>query len=127
MQTYQAEPYVMCGDVYSEAPLRGRAGWSWYTGSAGWLYQAGVEYILGLQIAPMHFTINPCIPCEWDKLELRYRRGERTYEIEILNPEGVEHGVKSLRVNGHEQSDKKVALEDPSYGAVVTVQVTLGK
>jgi cyclic beta-1,2-glucan synthetase len=127
VQVYQAEPYVMCGDVYSEPPLRGRAGWSWYTGSAGWLYQAGVEYILGLRVFPSHITIEPCIPREWDRVAIRYRRGERTFEVEILNPDGLEHGVTSLQVDGKEQADRKVALEDPAYGSVVMIRVTLGK
>jgi cyclic beta-1,2-glucan synthetase len=127
VQAYQAEPYVMCGDVYSEPPLRGRAGWSWYTGSAGWLYQAGIEYILGLRVSALHLSVEPCIPREWDRVTLRYRRGERVFEIEILNPEGVERGVTSLQVDGKELHDRKIPIEDPAYGSVVAVRVTLGK
>ncbi len=126
VETYQAEPYVMCGDVYSEAPLRGRAGWSWYTGSAGWLYQAGIEYILGLQVHPLYFTVNPCIPRDWDRVTMRYRRGERIFEIEILNPNNLESGTVSLEINGSPHPDKKVAFEDPTYREIVAVRVILG-
>ncbi len=124
-QTYQAEPYVLCGDVYSEYPLRGRAGWSWYTGSAGWLYQAGVEYILGLKCGPLSFTVEPCIPSEWDRLTAVYRHQSRTFTIEILNPNGAQRGVQSLEVNGAVKADKVVPYEDPSYGETVAVRVVL--
>jgi len=127
LETYRAEPYVMCGDVYSEPPLRGRAGWSWYTGSAGWLYQAGIEYIMGLKVHPLHITINPCIPHNWDHSVLRYRRGERVFVIELINPSGAEHGVARVEVNGIEVPDHKIPLEDPSYRGTVNVQVFLGK
>jgi cellobiose phosphorylase len=127
MQAYQAEPYVMCGDVYSEVPLRGRAGWSWYTGSAGWLYQAGIEYILGLRVSALHLSINPCIPREWDRVTMRYRRGDKVFEIEILNREGVERGVTSLQVDGKEVHERKIPIEDPAYGSVVHIRVTLGR
>ncbi len=126
MQTYQAEPYVMCGDVYSEAPLRGRAGWSWYTGSAGWLYQAGIEYILGLRIHPLFFTVEPCLPRDWDRVTMRYRHRDRTFDIEILNPNGVERGIASVEVNGAAHPDTKVPFEDPTYGERVAVRVVLG-
>ena len=126
LETYRAEPYVMCGDVYSEPPLRGRAGWSWYTGSAGWLYQAGIEYIMGLTIHPLYMTINPCIPSSWDHSVLRYRRGERVFVIELINPSRAERGVTRVEVNGIEVPDQKIPLEDPSYRGTVKVQVFLG-
>jgi cyclic beta-1,2-glucan synthetase len=125
VDTYQAEPYVMCGDVYSESPLRGRAGWSWYTGSSGWLYQAGVEYILGLKVQPMGFYIDPCVPQSWDRVTMRYRRGARTFSIEILNPSGVERGVRSLEVNGDVFPNGLVPFEHPGYSDNVTVRVTM--
>jgi cellobiose phosphorylase len=125
VQTYQAEPYVMCGDVYSEYPLRGRAGWSWYTGSAGWLYQAGVEFILGLRCAPLSLTVDPCIPSDWDRLTAVYRHQSRTFAIEILNPNGSERGVSSLEVNGVVKTDLTIPYEDPSYGDTVAIKVVL--
>ncbi|MFN5061439.1 MAG: GH36-type glycosyl hydrolase domain-containing protein [Pseudomonadota bacterium] len=126
LDTYRAEPYVMCGDVYSEAPLRGRAGWSWYTGSAGWLYQAGVEYIMGLAVHPLHCTINPCIPQGWEHSVIRYRRGERIFIFEISNPDGVQTGVNKVEINGIESLDKRIPFEDPSYRGEVHVKVVMG-
>ena len=126
VDTYQAEPYVMCGDVYSESPLRGRAGWSWYTGSSGWLYQAGVEHIMGLKVHPTGFYIDPCIPKSWDRATMKYRRGARTFTIEILNPSGLERGVRSLEVNGEALPSGFVPFEAPGYADIVEVRVTLG-
>jgi cyclic beta-1,2-glucan synthetase len=123
---YRAEPYVMCGDVYSEPPLRGRAGWSWYTGSSGWLYQAGVEYIMGLKVHPLYFTVDPCIPGAWEHALLRFRKGERTFTIEILNPNKVARGVVQLEVDGVVMTDHRIPLEAPTYKNQVQVRVTLG-
>lgn len=127
VSTYQAEPYVMCGDVYSESSLRGRAGWSWYTGSSGWLYQAGLEFILGLRIHPLSFSVDPCIPSGWDRVSFTYRRAERTFKIEILNNDGVERGVRSIEINGTRRDDATIPYEDPSYGDEIAVRVTLGR
>ena len=127
LETYRAEPYVMCGDVYSEPPLRGRAGWSWYTGSSGWLYQAGIENIMGLKVHPLHITINPCVPSSWDHSVVRYRRGERLFVFELINPSGAQQGVSRIEVNGTEIPDKKIQLEDPSYRGTVNVKVFIGR
>ncbi len=127
ISTYQAEPYVMCGDVYSESPLRGRAGWSWYTGSAGWLYQAGLEFILGITVHPLSFTVEPCIPASWERVNVTYRRGERTFKIQIVNDEGVERGVRSVEVNGVVSTDRVIPYEAPSYGDEIVVRVILGR
>src|SRR5436309_2802634 len=62
---YQTEPYVMAGDVYGRAPHAGRGGWSWYTGSAGWMYRAGLESILGLRRRGATFIVDPCVPASW--------------------------------------------------------------
>jgi len=126
IETYRAEPYVLCGDVYSEPPLRGRAGWSWYTGSAGWLYQAGIEHILGLVVSPLHFTVDPCIPSEWDHALVRYRRGERTFSVEILNPDRVQRGVVKVEIDGVVVADNRIPLEAPTYRNSVQIRVTLG-
>jgi cellobiose phosphorylase len=125
VDTYQAEPYVMCGDVYSQNPLRGRAGWSWYTGSSGWLYQAGVEHIMGLKVQPTGFYVDPCIPRSWDRVTMRYRRGARTFSIEILNPSGIERGVRSLEVNGEIVPSGLVPFEHPGHSDNVEVRVTM--
>jgi cyclic beta-1,2-glucan synthetase len=70
---YKTEPYVMAGDVYARPPHAGRGGWSWYTGSAGWMYRAGVESILGLRRRGDTFVIDPCIPSSWDHYRIDWR------------------------------------------------------
>jgi len=125
IETYRAEPYVMCGDVYSEPPLRGRAGWSWYTGSAGWLYQAGVEHIMGLSVYPLYFSINTCIPSAWEHSLIKYRRGERTFVIEVSNAATVQRAVEKIEVDGKEIYDGGISFEDPDYRNVVQVRVVL--
>ncbi|MGC4394542.1 GH36-type glycosyl hydrolase domain-containing protein [Hydrogenophaga sp. T2] len=74
---YGLEPYAMAADVYSEAPWRGRGGWSWYTGAAGWMHRAAIESIFGLQIAGDELWFEPCLPGAWPRARLTLRRGQR--------------------------------------------------
>jgi len=97
---YKIEPYVVAGDVYSQKQHPGRGGWSWYTGSAGWLYRAGLEYILGFRLQGEQLFLDPRIPPEWESYRLRYKHGNSVYEIEVLNPQGVSQGIKSIEING---------------------------
>lgn len=80
---YKIEPYVLPGDVYSEEPNTGRGGWSWYTGAAGWLYRAGIEYILGLQVRGDKIIIKPCVPPEWKQFKFRYKYKSSSYHFHI--------------------------------------------
>ncbi len=123
---YQAEPYVMCGDVYSEQSLAGRAGWSWYTGSAGWLYQAAVEHIIGLKVSPASFTVSPCVPASWSEFAISYRHRGRTFKVQVLNESRLESGVASIEVNGVSMPSLTVPFDDPSYGPEVAVTVRMG-
>jgi cyclic beta-1,2-glucan synthetase len=98
MARFKVEPYVSCADVYSVAPHVGRGGWTWYSGSAGWLYRAGLEAILGFRVCGDSLVIDPCIPANWPGFEIAYRhRGTRNavtrYDIVIENPRGVCRGV----------------------------------
>jgi len=121
---YKAEPYVTCGDVYSSAPHGGRAGWSWYTGSAGWLYRVGLEHMLGLKVSADHFQIKPCIPAEWKTFSLKYKASSCTFEINVENPQSVESGVVSVKVDGKAIEDQKIRFKD--YTGAVRVNVLLG-
>jgi cellobiose phosphorylase len=123
---YQAEPYVMCGDVYSEKSLAGRAGWSWYTGSAGWLYQAAVEHIIGLKVSPGSFTVSPCVPASWSEFAISYRHKGRTFKVQVLNEARLESGVASIEVNGVSVPSLSVPFDDSSYGPEVSVTVRMG-
>jgi cellobiose phosphorylase len=82
-ERYRGEPYVLCGDVYGVAPHDGRAGWSWYTGSAAWLYQAGLNAILGLNLTKEGISINPNIPLDWSDYDVTIKRDGFTYVIKI--------------------------------------------
>jgi cyclic beta-1,2-glucan synthetase len=75
----------MAGDVYSEAPHTGRGGWSWYTGSAAWMYRAGIEWILGLTLEENILKLNPCIPDYWDEFTVYYQHESSSYEITVQN------------------------------------------
>jgi cyclic beta-1,2-glucan synthetase len=97
---YKVEPYVMAGDVYAESPHVGRGGWTWYTGSAGWTYRAGLQWILGFHLKGNNLLMDPCIPREWGKFEITYRHGSATYHLTVLNPHGNQRGVETCEVDG---------------------------
>jgi cyclic beta-1,2-glucan synthetase len=80
---YRIEPYVLAGDVYSQDPNTGRGGWSWYTGAAGWMYRAGIEYILGMQVEGNKLTLKPCVPPDWKEFKITYRYGKSTYVLNV--------------------------------------------
>lgn len=105
VQQYRVEPYVAVGDIYSEAPHVGRGGWSWYTGSAGWLYRAGIEWLLGLRRQGTRLAVNPCIPSGWPGFRVTFRYGSAQYDIAVENPFRVCRGVTVLELDG-------VALDD---------------
>ncbi|MEO8602178.1 MAG: hypothetical protein ABI629_06350 [bacterium] len=73
MQRYKVEPYVVCADVSALASHVGRGGWTWYTGAAGWLYRAGMEWILGVRRRVTILHVDPCIPRGWPRFALAYR------------------------------------------------------
>jgi cyclic beta-1,2-glucan synthetase len=124
VEKYKGEPYVMCGDVYSVEPHTGRAGWSWYTGSAGWLYQAAIHHIIGITIFPRYFTINPCVPHIWKDFSITYRRNGTVYTVKISNAKSVEQGVEAMFVRGQICEDKKVYFTDNAGS--VEVKVVMG-
>lgn len=102
---YRVEPYVACADVYSVAPYLGRGGWTWYTGSAAWLYRAGLEAILGMRLCGDHLSLNPCIPTSWPGYAISYRhRGQGAtvtrYEITVENPAHVSRGAVRVEHDG---------------------------
>ncbi len=100
VQQYKTEPYVVAGDVYDHPSHRGRGGWSWYTGSAGWMYRVALEGILGLQRHGSSFTVNPCIPSSWPKFEIEWRFEGTRYSIIVENPDGRCHGVARVSFDG---------------------------
>ena len=101
---YKVEPYVLAADVYSVAPYVGRGGWTWYTGSSGWMYRSGVEYILGVRLDGDALVIEPCIPPLWDGYKVQYRHGGTRYHIEVRNPDHVSVGISHVSVDGDVRS-----------------------
>ena len=97
---YKVEPYVACADVYSTPPHVGRGGWTWYTGSAGWMYRAGLEWILGFRLRGKTLLIDPCIPSSWRGFEITFRYHSARYEIAVENPRGVSRGVTYVELDG---------------------------
>jgi cyclic beta-1,2-glucan synthetase len=122
---YRVEPYVVAADVYSVAPHVGRGGWTWYTGSSGWMYRLGLEAILGLRREAGFLVIDPCIPRKWPTYILHYRDGETRYEIRVENPDGVNRGVKQVLLDGETLPDGKISLKPD--GGQHKVIVTLGE
>jgi cellobiose phosphorylase len=80
---YVGEPYVMAADVYTASPHEARAGWTWYTGAAGWMYQAGIEWILGIRLRGNRLYLDPCLPAEWPGFSVTYRFGKTQYYIRV--------------------------------------------
>jgi cyclic beta-1,2-glucan synthetase len=100
VERYKAEPYVLAGDVYGRAPHAGRAGWSWYTGSAAWLYRAGLESMLGLRRRGDTFGVSPCIPSSWPEYEISWRFQNTRYNILVSNPDHQCRGVLEATLDG---------------------------
>jgi cyclic beta-1,2-glucan synthetase len=108
---YAVEPYVIAADVYRLPGRIGQGGWSWYTGSAAWMYRAWVEEILGLKIRGDLMRLEPVIPGWWHDFSMRYRHGEAVYEIQVENPDGREHGVAWAEMDGRRLVDECIPLE----------------
>ncbi|MEA3397134.1 MAG: hypothetical protein U9R05_06695, partial [Chloroflexota bacterium] len=121
---YRVEPYVAAADVYSVEPHVGRGGWTWYTGSAGWMYRLGLEAILGLRRVGKALQINPCIPKNWPGYELTYRDEETVYQIRVENPDGVNRGVKQVTLDGETLPGEEIPLLDD--GRQHAVRVLMG-
>ena len=110
--TYKAEPYVVAADVYAREPHAGRGGWTWYTGSAGWMYRLVVESLLGLAREHDRLRFAPCLPAGWGGATIRYRYGATCYVIEVrAEHAAVKEGVR-VSLDAVEQADNSVPLVD---------------
>jgi cyclic beta-1,2-glucan synthetase len=143
---YKSEPYVMAADIYSQAPHVGRGGWTWYTGSAGWMYRAGMEFILGIHQEGKNMRFDPRIPKAWPGFKVIYQFGETpameiktpshdwdlpiptktvgtTYEIQFENPNHVSQGVQHIELDGKmvETDDATIELKDDQQKHLVKV------
>ncbi len=124
VERYKGEPYVTAGDVYAHPAHNGRGGWTWYTGSAGWMYRAGLESILGVKRHGRHFEVDPCIPAAWPGFSVTWKLGTTTYEITVSNPGRVCRGVTSATHDGLACDPAAIPLLDD--GATHLVDVVIG-
>ncbi|MBD0379503.1 GH36-type glycosyl hydrolase domain-containing protein [Paenibacillus sedimenti] len=115
VRKYVGEPYVMAADVYTEEPHKGHAGWTWYTGASGWMYQAGVEWIIGLRRRGERLFIRPCIPSEWPEFSASYRFGSTEYRITVKNPSRKSGGQTMLSIDGQEVDIAQYSNEDGPF------------
>jgi cyclic beta-1,2-glucan synthetase len=123
---YKVEPYVVAADVYAATPHVGRGGWTWYTGSAGWMQRAGVEGILGLRMQGEILHLDPCIPKAWPGFEISLRHGSARYEIQVDNPDGVGRGVASATIDATAITEKPFSLRLADDGLTHRLRIRLG-
>ena len=123
---YKVEPYVVAADIYASVPHVGRGGWTWYTGSSGWMQRAGVESILGLKIRGAALHLDPCIPKTWPRFEMTVRRRSARYDISVDNPSGVSRGVCFAELDGIEVSERPVQVPIVDDGDVHRLHIRMG-
>jgi cyclic beta-1,2-glucan synthetase len=112
VQKYRVEPYVVAADVYSQPMYPGRGGWTWYTGSAGWMYRVGIESILGLHLEGNALRVDPCIPRSWAQFEATIRQGSSVLHLIVENPDRVSRGVQRISLDGVDQVAPVIPLDD---------------
>ncbi len=121
---YKVEPYVIAADIYSVPPHTGKGGWTWYTGSSGWMYRLGLEAILGISRTGNALNINPCIPRHWPGFKVDYRFGTTNYKIIVGNPNNVNRGIRQVLLDGNPLPDNLILLVDD--GRHHELQVVMG-
>jgi cyclic beta-1,2-glucan synthetase len=123
---YKVEPYVIAADIYATSPHIGRGGWTWYTGSAGWMQRAGIENTLGLRLENDILHLNPCIPEAWPRFEMTVRFRSARYEILVENPDNVCRGIVAAMIDGRAIVGRPLNLKLLDDGATHRVEVRLG-
>jgi cellobiose phosphorylase len=109
---YKVEPYVVAADVYTNPQHPGRGGWTWYTGSAAWMYRLAVESLLGLRLEVDQLHVNPLLPAGWGSFDVHYRFHGTTYAIHVHGPMAGGRGVTRVVVDGEDQASRSVTLRD---------------
>ncbi|MDH5286891.1 MAG: cyclic beta 1-2 glucan synthetase [Betaproteobacteria bacterium] len=122
MAVYKVEPYVVAADVYAVAPHTGRGGWSWYTGSAGWMYRLIIESLLGVTREADRLRFAPCLPANWTTCSMRYRYGDTFYEIAVRQTPAASHAL-GVALDGVVQPDASIRLADDRTSHRVLVEV----
>jgi cellobiose phosphorylase len=120
--TYKVEPYAVAADVYALSPHTGRGGWTWYTGSAGWMYRLIVESLLGLRLEVDRLSFAPLLPADWEGFTVHYRYRETVYHIAVLRSQ-VGDGATGVTVDGVAQRDETILLVDDHQEHSVEVRI----
>jgi len=123
MNRYAVEPYVVAADVYAVAPHVGRGGWTWYTGSAGWMYRLIVESLLGVQLEVDQLRLNPRMPQAWDAFKMHYRYRDTFYHMDVKRSGDKRATPIQISVDGQAQDDGLIHLVDDRQDHVVEVTV----
>jgi cyclic beta-1,2-glucan synthetase len=124
---YRVEPYVVCADIYSMPPHGGRGGWTWYTGSAAWMYRVALEWVLGFRVNGTNLTLDPCIPRSWPGFEISFRYRSARYAIAVENPLGVCRGILAIKLDGEVMTGaRKLLIPLKDDGGEHRIQVILG-
>jgi cellobiose phosphorylase len=118
---YRVEPYVIAADVYSTSPHNGRGGWTWYTGSASWMYRLGIEKLLGINLFADHLEVNPCIPKAWKGYQINYHFGKSMFHIRVENPRGGTCEIADIEIDGRKISNREIPLHDDGKAHEVVV------
>jgi cyclic beta-1,2-glucan synthetase len=122
VQRYKVEPYVVAADVYSEGPHAGRGGWTWYTGSAGWLYRAGLEWILGFRLRDSRLTLSPCVPPDWNGFSIQFKYRNTPYEI-MVDRQPAPGAQPQFTIDGQVQKPGRNVVDLVDDGGRHTVNV----
>lgn len=121
--SYKVEPYVISADVYALPPHIGRGGWTWYTGSAGWMYRLLTESLLGLNLNAGNLQFSPRIPDEWTSYKVNYQYQKTLYRITFTNTGAKKNQIKRVMLDNTEQEDKIIHLMDDGNDHIVSVEI----
>ncbi len=122
---YKTEPYVLASDVYAFAPHAGRGGWTWYTGSAAWMYRFIVESLLGLRVEANKLSFSPCVPADWQSFRLHYRHGQTGYHITVQRAPAADSASR-LTIDNVEQPGQSIELIDDGQEHTVVLALLAG-
>jgi cyclic beta-1,2-glucan synthetase len=124
-ERYKVEPYVVAADVYSVSPHDGRGGWTWYTGSAPWMYRAGIEGILGIRREGVFLVVEPCIPSAWPGFQATVKVGSSQYDIRVENSSHRNLGVSHATLDGSPLPCTKGRVRVPLEGEIHSLQISI--
>jgi cyclic beta-1,2-glucan synthetase len=123
-ERYKVEPFAVAADVYAHPMHVGRGGWTWYTGSAGWMYQAAIQALLGLRRQGATISVDPCIPTVWPEYSIEWTLGATRYRFTVTNPEHHSQGVASADLDGVAVDPRAIPLRED--GGIHEVSIVLG-